>query len=379
MLKYVLLSILIALICACSDEPGKPETEFDPSVVSVRLDEVWNINSAVEKIVEVKVDDPQGFRDVRNIYFRILDAGSVSVYDDSLYDDGGLSGTNDVIAGDGVFRTKILPVAVTNQVGFYTFEFDVLDKEGNSAGELKRDVEFIFSVVNNIDNIIAPDTLKSGSEPVSITAKVSSMQGESEVEKVFMDLRRNNVSVLSAPIEMNKTGQDSIFAYTIDSTFAAARKGTYILQFYAQSSTGDKSDTFDHEIFIENNKGRIISVNVPATIKRPASGFNTALVTAKVSDPQGLADIDSVYFNSQKPDGNPAAGNPFVLVDNGLPFNVSNPFIEAGDQVAGDGIYSITIFVDNSNQLGTYTFTFHLSDKTGNKGVSGQGSIEVQL
>jgi hypothetical protein len=90
-------------------------------------------------------------------------------------------------------------------------------------------------------------------------------------------------------------------------------------------------------------------------------------MTAEVLDPDGLADIDSVYFYSLKPDSTYANdGLPILLVDNGLPFNISNAGLEAGDLVAGDGTYSFSILTYHDTVTGLYTFSFFIRDKAGN-------------
>ena len=129
----------------------------------------------------------------------------------------------------------------------------------------------------------------------------------------------------------------------------------------------------------ENVPGKILWVKVPDSLKIPEPGFwTTALVEAAVQDSDGLADVDSVYFISRKPDGTLANnGQPFLMVDNGKPFNVNNPLVEAGDKKAGDGIYSLTIFLDNTNQPGRYYFTFYMRDKAGHRSAGVVDSIEV--
>jgi len=88
--------------------------------------------------------------------------------------------------------------------------------------------------------------------------------------------------------------------------------------------------------------------------------------------------VDSVYFYSKKPDGSLAnEGRPLVMVDNGKPFNINDPWQQAGDEQAGDGIYSLTILIDNSAQPGRYIFTFYMRDKAGNLSNSMVDSIEV--
>jgi hypothetical protein len=90
-------------------------------------------------------------------------------------------------------------------------------------------------------------------------------------------------------------------------------------------------------------------------------------MTAEITDPEGLADVDSVYFFSKKPDSTFANnGQPFVLVDNGIAFNPNNPLIETGDGTSGDGIYSLSLLVYNGSIPGDYTFSFYIRDKAGN-------------
>lgn len=129
----------------------------------------------------------------------------------------------------------------------------------------------------------------------------------------------------------------------------------------------------------ENLPGIITQVDVPDSLEIPKPSFFTrGLVRAWVSDPNGLKDVDSVYFFSKKPDGVYAnGGKPLVLVDNGRPFNISNPWVEAGDSVAGDGIYSLSIILQNDGLPGRYHFTFYLRDKAGHLSDAVTDSVEV--
>ena len=87
-----------------------------------------------------------------------------------------------------------------------------------------------------------------------------------------------------------------------------------------------------------------------------------ALITVKAKDPQSLKDIQEVYFNSFKPDGNPSSGNPFFMFDNGLPYDPNNS-TAVGDQFESDGIYSLTIFLSPGTLPGVYIFRFYCKDK----------------
>ena len=97
----------------------------------------------------------------------------------------------------------------------------------------------------------------------------------------------------------------------------------------------------------------------------------------EVPDRQSLADVDSVYFNSYLPGGNPSSGNPFSMFDNGLPFDPQNP-VAVGDAVAGDGIYTLTIFLPSTASPGEYRFEFFGRDRVGNLGTGPVAIIVVE-
>jgi len=64
------------------------------------------------------------------------------------------------------------------------------------------------------------------------------------------------------------------------------------------------------------------------------------------------------------------------MYDNGLPYNPNNP-VSVGDQVAGDGTYSLTIFLSSKTPTGTYTFHFYARDKAGQLTPGPVDSIQV--
>lgn len=129
----------------------------------------------------------------------------------------------------------------------------------------------------------------------------------------------------------------------------------------------------------ENFPGSITKTEVSDSIRLPQPGYlNATLVKAWVEDPNGLKDVDSVYFYSQKPDGSMANGGyPLYMVDNGEPFSLANPWISAGDEEKGDGVYSLTILIEANNQIGIYKFTFYMKDESGELSEAVVDSIEV--
>lgn len=102
------------------------------------------------------------------------------------------------------------------------------------------------------------------------------------------------------------------------------------------------------------NDGPIISdIAAPDSIQKgiPDSSF----ASVKVQDPQGLEDIEAVYYVVTKPDGT-SNGIKFPLFDDGQGY----------DSTAGDGIYSTAIAAPlSTSQTGNFTFSFAAMDSKG--------------
>jgi hypothetical protein len=91
----------------------------------------------------------------------------------------------------------------------------------------------------------------------------------------------------------------------------------------------------------------------PDSVERGAT--LPAPIFVSVYDPDGLGDIDSVYFDVTKPDGSPGSTG-IKLRDDG----------QFGDSSAGDGTYSVGITSSVDNMPGDYIFRFSASDKQDN-------------
>ncbi len=130
--------------------------------------------------------------------------------------------------------------------------------------------------------------------------------------------------------------------------------GNYTLLIYAVDDEGQLSNLVRGTFTLEN-RGEppvIASVEAPDTVQRPAAGEQTLVeIVAVVSDPDGLANLSRVVFwNTAAP------ADRFDLVDDGL---------NGGDDVAGDGRYTITVQVASDNAPGPRVFAFQATDRAG--------------
>jgi len=261
--------------------------------------------------------------------------------------------------------------------GDYLFSFKAIDKDNNESHTESIIAAFGVNESPNIINVSAPDTLYSGTNGQIIQVAVWDNDGIDDIDNVYFESQKTGSGNIIPESGLFNDGDfvnhgdlfadDSVFSIKFDSTFGAGKYGNYNLIFHVKDSFGEENNTIPiHQIFIENEVGEIVSTSVPDTTTRPAD--LTLYVTVK--DPQGLADVDSVYFLLEKPNGTFGGnGAKFDLQDNGDSFY--------GDLIAGDGIYSKTISISESNDAGMYIFHFYIRDEVGHLTTVTRDSITV--
>ena len=114
----------------------------------------------------------------------------------------------------------------------------------------------------------------------------------------------------------------------------------------------------------------IDSVTVPDSVQINPNYSVIVDLYAKVHDPYGLGNIAEVYFNSTKPDGTPATGNPYLMYDDGGANG-------GDDQIAGDGIYTLGITLPPTTTPGIYRFVFYAVNRSGVSSAPVSHNIKV--
>ncbi|GAB4148000.1 MAG: hypothetical protein Fur0015_13590 [Ignavibacteriales bacterium] len=216
--------------------------------------------------------------------------------------------------------------------------------------------------------VIAPSelALASSKSPLTFSIEVNNPHA---VKNIFANIISqnsgetifSNVAVLDNGDISNNADQkkdDGIFSAKVDFDTTIS-SGKYSIEIFINSinSTQKKvavsSFTFDNG---KNNLPPIISnLVMPDTIAREQS----FIFTLKVSDPNGLKQIKSVYFQLVRPDGS-------LVVDNNNNPNISmqdNGNEEIfGDVFAGDGIFSFKNYFAATAQTGKWVFKFKAID-----------------
>jgi hypothetical protein len=394
--KKIFILVLLFLYCSCNQEKNPVVLSPNPVIDSVAIPTKWNTRSEIVYKVEVRVLDAQGFADIDSVNLKIFDPNTTSlIFNDNLYDDAAYyhAQDGDVVAGDGIYSNRFLATRIVpaQTSGEYTFEFTASDKQGNHSQIEKRSVLFAPNYSPVINSVTVPDTLSITPGGLVIRISVSDYDGIADVIRAYFESQSQQSGARVYESEMFNDGNyeihgdltagDSVFSVRLDTSFFVGKQGNYKLLFYVQDSFFEQNEVVpEHEIFVGNTPPQIVDIILPETITRPTSSgtYKRALLTVQVRDAQGLADIDSVYFYSRKPDSTMAnEGKRIPLVDNGLPFDPLHPDIYTGDLQAGDGIYSLSLLVYSDYQLGTYTFTFYVLDKAGNLSAPVVRTLEI--
>lgn len=151
--------------------------------------------------------------------------------------------------------------------------------------------------------------------------------------------------------------------YSADMTLQLPRglAGTFPVVAFASDSAGRMSNRAVGTLVVEGGSEPpvITDADVPATITRPAQGEPPVefTVTATVDDPDGLGNILRVETVVN--------GATLLLCDDGGTGTCNPGFGPSGDVAAGDGVFSLTLQFESTNELGAYEFVFTAFDRAG--------------
>lgn len=209
---------------------------------------------------------------------------------------------------------------------------------------------------------VSESIIFSDESPVFFMVRVSDPQGLEDILEVTFELAQDTALINAGLMWDDGQNGDIIpnngtYTYFVIPKESAFSIGKAVVSFQVKDRENHLSPVLTDTVLVEspviNDPPVITQVAGPDTLSRSQGG--TYLLTATVTDQQGLADIQKVTFNTFKPDGSPSSGNPFSMYDTG----------SDGDALAGDGIYSFQFTISNSNVTGQYRFEFQAQDKSG--------------
>ena len=219
------------------------------------------------------------------------------------------------------------------------------------------------SINYSVSEINAPDIVVFTESDNSITTSIVVEQSET-VETIWFDITTIN--------GLEKISSSNIMSGNNNNTFSGKAKldanllsGKYEIAYYIQdnvSSSGENvkkvgTKQFQYLSEVLNFPPSISNLDIPIEIdKNVRFSFNI-----NVSDPNGLSDIQSVYYEVKDPNGtkisNSQGISKFPLFDDG---NTN----ENSDITENDGIFSVYLIFPVGSQSGNWVFNFNAVDKS---------------
>ena len=359
--------LLLLLFFSCTENPVRVDLGVTPEaseLIAPAL--VYNL-SPRKHVISVKVVDPQGVTDISQVTFTIAKVGSsTSVLAGALIDDGT---QGDIIPKDGVFATQITGSFAGSDVGDFRVSASAQDRSGNASDTLEATISVQAGTENlppEILTITAPaavpiDSSLSFLVPISVT--VSDAEGLADIQRVVYQFFAPASPNPAQEDTLSDTGAngdqpagDGVYSTALSSNLF--KKTTdHLIRLQAEDRAGNTG-----AVRIVSIRGRFQILDVPVIQRVNAPEIVNAnvnphvLITAGVSDPQGLADLQLVQFRIFQPGGQEAPDSPQIMFDDG----------SAGDVVAGDGIFSGTYSLPNGNSPIDLKLVFEARDQSQN-------------
>lgn len=363
---FVLLALLIFLGCE-EEKMLQPVPEFAIQEVSVPA----NFSTLSQQPVRIyaRVSHPSGEAGIGGVTALLPDSSGSGTLTVTLLDDGeaGMSGSGDLIAHDMIYTAKIIPAKIWKENLTGTFRV-VVRAVAVDGRKVESDPQSVQIAPNQPPQVVShnfPDSIPVGLAPQEIVFTLQDNGGPEDIRVLRIEGWKNGQSQPAFTDSLlNPQNNTFVYRFLIDSSYAAGKKGRYTMKFYAVDQFGAHSDTVETETGFANLPPQIANAVVPDTVNIPSTGSLQILITVDVKDAQSMADIQQVWFDSYLPNGNPSSGNPFLMYDNGLPYDPNNP-VAVGDVTAGDGKFSLTIFLPAGIPPGPYTFHFFAEDRVG--------------
>jgi len=352
----------LCLLSSCEIKDPVAETFFAPMLSEMTAPDTLYLRSDRSYFISVKVSDPQGIQDVSSVrYYIFSENGGNPLSEGMLRDDGN---NGDIIPHDGLFIDSLSVDFAGGQAGVYRLSMVAEDRAANTSDSLHADMDVVDDEMNlppSLSNPVIPDSLDEfTAADVFISIQADDPQGLNDIDSVFFQMYppyHPEPSFHARLFDDGSTGDiaagDGVFSVRMDMSDILTQGGDYTMRFQAMDGGSLESDPVVRRITmtLTGNQPPVLSnLSAPDIISRSVP--QSFLISVQVDDSQGPDDIRIVYFNSTKPDGSPASGNPFIMADDGL----------SGDVQAGDGIYSLTIQITPQNDVGDYRFDFFAED-----------------
>ncbi|MCZ6701418.1 MAG: hypothetical protein O6940_00085 [Ignavibacteria bacterium] len=199
---------------------------------------------------------------------------------------------------------------------------------------------------------------------ITITINFSN---SSEVTNVFCDVFASDHSKLnSSPFQLFDDNNDNLFLNEFPlSQFYP--NGIYNIKYYVKNADKTLQQVALASFKYTNGQDNVLPVIANTVIEPDTVIVNDTTIiftSVEAMDPNGANDIMEVYFIVYKPDGS-TNDIKILMFDDGSCCPIPPSSEPSGDLVAGNGIYSRIIQINQNNVKGLYRFEFRAKDRSG--------------
>lgn len=359
--KLFLLFVLFFFFNCNNEDPVSPQNSA-PVLSSLNVPATILSNEISNSIFSVKCTDKDGLDDVQSVLFEISN-GNENL-SGPLSDDGDYETHGDNIANDGKYSIRLF---TDLEPGGYSFSVKAVDKSGAESNSLNQDFVVEQGIVNAapvLTQIFIPDSIVVD-QVVPFLLQVRAMDPDSgdAVQRVTYFIMGPTISDLAEEGELFDDGlhndslaNDNVFGIETSTAFSSWKFGLYHISIQAYDTFNKKSESV--YVILHWKKmdisvaPQVFELSAPDTIRLPASGDDTRLITIGATDADDNRDIKDVFFNSFKPDGEISSSSPLAMYDDGT----------SGDITSGDNTFSLLIRFPYNTPPGNYRFEFQARD-----------------
>ncbi len=233
--------------------------------------------------------------------------------------------------------------------------------------EIPNDVIETESVNYFVENISSPDEF-AFSQTNTILKPFLTINNSQSVKSVWFVIKNEDGSEEISDIILMNTNNSTIKkTYSGEFTFDEnLLSGNYEIDFFVEDNVNPNGNNIK-KVGIKKFKYYSEAANLPPIISElnMPSHINTKsnfAFSIRINDPNGMNDIDSVYYQVKDPSGNLRRNSKniskFPMFDDGK--TAVN-----GDQIEKDGIYTVLLNFPDDSELGNWEFMFNAVDKSG--------------
>lgn len=378
-MKKIILVVVISIMVfsACDNIPNDIIDSDDPDFRVIEFNapsEIIQTSTESNFVTSIKFENTST---ISSVWFNIVtDDGTASIKQNVVMRDDGGSASGDNNASDGTYTGQtVFDESVPS--GKYVVEYYLENNVRTGADKTQLVASHSFFFISNsenfppiISNPVVPDTviIQSPNTAVDLHLQAEDVNGLTDLKNVYFYLYEPS-SADSIKISMADDGNTEVSGdvtagdgiYSKRYLFTPSHKrGEYKLVFQAEDNLGQKSNKETRYIFATDNNEppQVSNLIMPDSIKLD-DPFEFSI---EAKDPNGLVDINRVYYELYRPDGtlveNSQGISKFPLSDNG-------DTDETGDLTAGDAIFTMKLMFPAGQQVGEWRFEFTAEDNTG--------------